>query len=176
MVTINFLFWFMVMLFGFIGAMRGWAKELLVTFSAILAMALMALLEKYIPFISSLPENSTSLFWVRTVIMITLVAFGYQTVNLPQFAGKARREKLADSLLGFFLGGINAYLIFGSIWYYMHMAIYPFPNIIAAPMPGTPQGDAALALVPYLPPRLLGEPLIYFAVMLAFIFVIVVYI
>jgi uncharacterized membrane protein required for colicin V production len=176
MVTLNFLFWFMIVLFGFIGAMRGWAKELLVTFSAILAMAFIALLEKYIPLFNTLPENGTALFWVRTVIVITLVIFGYQTVNLPQFAGKARRERLADSLLGFFLGAINAFFIFGSLWYYMHMAIYPFTAIIAAPMPGTPQGDMALALVPYLPPRLLGEPYIYFAVMLAFIFVIVVYI
>ena len=39
MVTLNFLFWMFVILFGVIGAMRGWAKELLVTFSAILALA-----------------------------------------------------------------------------------------------------------------------------------------
>jgi uncharacterized membrane protein required for colicin V production len=176
MVTLNFLFWFLIILFGFIGAMRGWAKELLVTFSVILALAFINLLEKYIPFFNTLPPNSTALFWVQTVIVITLVIFGYQTVNLPQFAGKARREKLADSLLGFFLGAINGFLIFGSIWYFMNSALYPFPSIIAAPIPGTPQGDMALGLVPYLPPRLLGEPLIYFAVILAFIFVIVVYV
>jgi hypothetical protein len=37
-------------------------------------------------------------------------------------------------------------------------------------------GDAALELIPMLAPRLLGEPTIYFAVMLAFIFVLVVFI
>lgn len=62
MVTLNFLFWFLIVLFGFIGAMRGWAKELLVTFSTILAMAFIQLLQKYIPLFSSLPENGTALF------------------------------------------------------------------------------------------------------------------
>jgi hypothetical protein len=37
-------------------------------------------------------------------------------------------------------------------------------------------GDAALHLIPLLAPRLLGEPAIYFAVILAFIFVLVVFI
>ncbi len=67
MVTLSFLFWMFVILFGIIGAMRGWAKELLVSFSAILALALITLLETYIPFVSTLPEDSSTLFWIRTI-------------------------------------------------------------------------------------------------------------
>ncbi len=176
MVTLNFLFWLFIVLFGMIGAMRGWAKELLVTFSVILALAFITLLETYIPFVKALPEDSSTLFWIRTIILSTLVFFGYQTVYIPRFAPKAHRERLSDALLGFFLGAINAYLVFGSLWFYMAQAGYPFPSLVSQPTPGTPQGDAAITLVKYLPPLLFGAPLIYFAVILAFIFVLVVFI
>jgi uncharacterized membrane protein required for colicin V production len=176
MVTLNFLFWMLVVLFGVIGAMRGWAKELLVTFSAILALALITLLKTYIPFVNTLPKDSSTLFWIQTIILCTLVFFGYQTVYIPRLAPKAHRERLSDSLLGFFLGVLNAWFIFGSLWFFMAQAGYPFPNLVSQPVPGTPQGDAAISMLAYLPPVLFQAPLVYFAVILSFIFVLVVFI
>jgi len=175
MLSINFAFWLFVFLFGLIGLMRGWAKELLVSFSVVLALAFNRLLERYVPLVNSLPADGSAMFWIRIVILATLVFFGYQTVGLPRFAGKAAREKLQDSLLGFVLGAVNGYLIVGTVWFYLDQAKYPF-EYITAPVPGTPMGDAALHLIPLLAPRLLGEPAIYFAVMLCFIFVLVVFI
>lgn len=175
MISINFAFWLMVILFGIIGMMRGWAKELLVSFSVILSLAFNRLLERYVPVVNSLPTDGTALFWVRIIIVITLVFFGYQTVALPRFASKAAREKLQDSLLGFVLGALNGYLVIGTAWFYLDMAKYPF-STISAPVPGTAMGEAALNLIPMLAPRLLGEPTIYFAVMLCFVFVLVVFI
>ena len=51
MVSLVFFFWVFVVLFAFIGATRGWAKELLVSFSVILSLALTEMLEEYVPFI-----------------------------------------------------------------------------------------------------------------------------
>jgi uncharacterized membrane protein required for colicin V production len=175
MISLNFTFWLLVVLFGLIGMMRGWAKELLVSFSVILALALSRLIERYLPVVKDLPVDGSSLFWIRFVLVITLVFFGYQTVGLPRFASKASREKLQDSLLGFVLGALNGFLIFGSIWYFMDQARYPFPYI-TAPDANTEMGKAALNLLPTLAPHLLGEPAVYFAVMLCFIFVLVVFI
>jgi hypothetical protein len=107
--------------------------------------------------------------------VIVLVFFGYQTVSLPRFAGKAAREKLQDSLLGFVLGAINGYLVVGTIWFYLHQAAYPFPYF-EPPNEATEMGRAALNLIQSMPPRLLGEPAIYFVVILAAIFVVVVFI
>ena len=42
MMTLVFTFWLCVVIFGVVGAMRGWAKELLVTFSIVLALFLFA--------------------------------------------------------------------------------------------------------------------------------------
>ena len=176
MISLNFAFWLLVVLFGLIGMMRGWAKELLVSFSVILALAFNSLLMRYVPVIKSLPVEETPLFWIRITIVITLVFFGYQTVGLPRFASKANREKLQDSLLGFVLGAVNGFLIFGTVWFYLAEANYPFDSFITPPVPGTPMGEAAANLLPILAPRLMGEPTIYFAVMLCFIFVLVVFI
>jgi hypothetical protein len=106
MMSIVYVFWMYVVLFGVIGAMRGWAKELLVAFSVILALALNHVLRKYIP---------------------------------------------------------------------INVANYPFQNVISRPTdPVLLQSVNQMML--YMPPQLLGEPGIYFAIILAFVFVIVVYI
>ena len=176
MMSIVYLFWMYVILFGLVGWMRGWAKELLVAFSVILALALNHVVHKYIPIARGLPENDVSLFWVRTIILLVLVYFGYQTViSIPHLASKAARERLQDTLFGAFLGAINGYLVAGSILYYMHVADYPFENVISRPAEPTLQQTVAQMLL-YMPPQLLGEPGIYFAIILAFVFVLVVYI
>lgn len=176
MVSLIVVFWMYVILFGIIGGMRGWAKEILVTCSVILALAFTALLERYIPFIRDIlvPQKDSVIFWLRTIILGVLVFFGYQTPNIARFAPKMTREKLQDILLGVIIGAINGYLIAGSIWFYMADSGYPFAQVVAAPT-----GDLAKlteAMLHYMPPKLLGIPGIYFAVVLAFVFIIVVFI
>jgi uncharacterized membrane protein required for colicin V production len=177
MVTINFVFWMFVIFFGIVGIFRGWAKELLVTFSVIVALTLSGLLYQYVPFVSALDPHGTALFWVNTIILLVLVYFGYQSVSFRRVTEKATRgEKLGDLILSFILGAFNAYLIFGSLWWFVAQAGYPFTDLITPPVKGTPQGDAAIQLMNYLPPNLVGVPTIYFVVVIAFIFVLVVYI
>ena len=174
MVNLIYIFWMYVILFAVIGAMRGWAKELLVSFSMILALALNYLLRKYIPMVSNLLVDEVSLFWVRSLITIGLVYFGYQTIgNLSAFSGKARKEKLQDGLLGSVMGGLNGYLIVGTLWFYLHDAVYPFDEIFVVP---TDLFTEMNTLMLSMPPSLLVEPYIYFAVIIAFIFIIVVYV
>ena len=176
MMSIVYLFWMYVILFAIVGGMRGWAKELLVSFSVILALALNHVLRRYIPIAQSLNETDVSLFWVRTIILIVLVYFGYQTVvSIPHLASRATRERLQDTLFGIILGAVNGYLIAGTVLFYMHVANYPFPDVISKPTdPGLQQTVNQMML--YMPPQLLGEPGIYFAIILAFVFVLVVYI
>ena len=176
MMSIVYIFWMYVILFAIVGGMRGWAKELLVAFSVILALALNHVIRRYIPVAAALPESDVTLFWVRTIVLLVLVFFGYQTViTISRLAARAARERLQDTLFGVILGAFNGYLIAGTILYYMHVADYPFENVITKPQdPALLQTVNQMML--YMPPQLLGEPGIYFAVILAFIFVIVVYI
>ncbi|MCK6538631.1 MAG: CvpA family protein [Anaerolineales bacterium] len=176
MMSIVYVFWMYVILFAVIGAMRGWAKELLVAFSVILSLALNHVLRRYIPIARDLGETDPSLFWVRTLILLVLVYFGYQTVvSIPHLASRAAREKLQDTLFGAILGGFNGYLIAGTILYYINVADYPFQDVVSKPAdPNVLQAVNQMML--YMPPQLLGEPAIYFAIILAFVFVLVVYI
>jgi uncharacterized membrane protein required for colicin V production len=180
MISLTFFFIFLVILFAIIGASRGWAKEMLVTFSLVLGLFLIALLEEYVPIVSDMVENPTenqvmALFWLRFSILAILAFFGYQTPRLTHLNQLVKpRERLEDTLLGFILGALNAYLLIGSIWFYMAEAGYPFPVIIP-PVEGTEAGDAAVRLLSWMAPAWLVIPYIYFAIAVAFIFVIVVF-
>jgi hypothetical protein len=176
MMSLNIVFWMYVILFAIIGGMRGWAKEMMVSFSVVLALAFIALLERYVPFIKDVlvPEKGPVLFWLRTIILVLLVFFGYQTPNIQRISAKMTRERLEHIILGIVIGSLNGYLIAGTVWYYLADVNYPFAKIISAPT-----GDIAKIaadMLPYMPPNLLGIPGIYFAVVISFIFVIVVFI
>jgi uncharacterized membrane protein required for colicin V production len=172
MISFAVLFYIFIILFAVIGAVRGWAKEILVFSSMILAMFILVVLETWVPFVKDLPKDSTTLFWVRITILGALAFFGYQTPNIGKIAGaRFAREKLQDTLLGLFLGAINGYLLVGTIWAFLHDANYPFEWIIK-PLP-----EDAANLIKYLPPQyLMKSPTIFFAAGLVFIFILVVFI
>jgi uncharacterized membrane protein required for colicin V production len=177
MASLSVIFYMYVILFAIVGAMRGWAKEILVSFSVVLSLFLIVVMETVTPFVRSLiQEHSSQQFWLRSIILLLLVFFGYQTPSIGRLAGTARKEKISDTLLGIFIGAINGYLIFGTLWYFMDYAGYPF-KYFSPPDPATPWGIAALEMIPRLPPAwLLSGYWIYVAVGLAFLFVIVVFI
>jgi hypothetical protein len=177
MLSLTVLFWFFIILFSVIGSMRGWAKEILVAFSLVLGLFIITLIETYVPILKIDSELSTTArLWMRVSIMVIMAFFGYQTANIRVIAGnKLVREKFQDALLGFLLGALNGYLLFGSIWYFFDYANYPYEFIIP-PNPDTPAGQAALALLSKMPPVYLVPPWIYFAVAIAFLFVVVVFI
>ncbi|MBI3160692.1 MAG: CvpA family protein [Chloroflexi bacterium] len=178
MVSLAFVFWLFVTLGCIVGMTRGWAKELLVIFSVVLGLFVILVLETYVGFIQGLMQagGPRMQFWVRSIIIFVLAFFGYQTPGaVARFQTAARREKLQDSLLGIVLGGLNGYLIVGSVWAFLDRAGYPF-ELIRAPQAGDPLGEAALRLIAYLPPNWLDAPEIYFAVAVAFTFVVIVFV
>lgn len=179
MVSIVFVFALFVFMFAMIGTMRGWAKELLVSFSVILALAILTTLTTYVPPVQAFLENASpkTRFWFRVLLLGVMVFFGYQTPRIPRVPqAKFARAFVQDTLLGFFLGALNGYLIVGTVWYYLHQIDYPFKYIVA-PVPGdvTMGGDLALTMLHWMPPNFLGIPGIYFAVLTAFFFVLAVF-
>ena len=49
MLSISFVFWIFIAMFTLIGAIRGWGKELLVTFSIILALFIIQVIHAHVP-------------------------------------------------------------------------------------------------------------------------------
>ncbi len=173
MMSLSAVFWLFVALFGVIGGFRGWAKEMLVIFSMILALFIQYVLEKFVPGVRdaiNLQDGATQVE-IRVALILTLAYFGYQTPGLPiGLTGKLAKDKLQDWMLGAVLGAINGYFIIGSVWYYMHLANYPFEFVLA------PTDPNVLQYLAYMPPKLLGEPYIFFAIGAAFVFVIIVFV
>lgn len=178
MIAILIAFYVMIGFFAIMGAVRGWAKELLVIFSVILALALIYILENLVPGLKvTLKNNSTLDFWVRVGILIVMVFFGYQSPRFARIARAAeRRDQIQDTLLGFILGAVSGYFVIGTLWWFIAQAGY-FPPYVTKPVPGTAMGDMANQIAAYLPPEyLLKSPNIFIAIVVAFIFVIIVFI
>lgn len=175
MISLSVLFWMYVAMFAMIGAMRGWAKEVLVISGVIVAQFLVTILETYIPFLKNMAPISA--FWVRIVILILMVFFAYQSPKIPRNLDnrKFMRDRFEDILLGLVIGGVNGYMIFGTAWYYLKEAGYPF-NWITPPDTITETGQSAIRLIEILPPQWLQPPLTYIAVAVAFVLVLVVFI
>lgn len=176
MVSLTVLFGMLVILFGVIGAMRGWAKELLVTSALVLGLFLNAILENYIQGYRAGLEAQPQMtaFIVRSGLMTLLAFFGYQSPKIQALQPKLVRERFEEVLLGLFMGVLNGYLLIGSIWAYLHTAGYEITDLVIPP-----QGELAEqinGLITYMAPDLLPIPHIFFAVGVVFVFIIVVFV
>ena len=181
MIDIVTVFWMFVAIFAFMGFVRGWSREALVTASIVLAYFIIYVMETYIPFLknyfatAAVPDSQVipiEQFWFRIVVLALLVFFGYETPSLPRIGGsRFKRDNFRDSALGLILAGFNGYLILGSLWGFLGLANYPF-EIIEKNF-----SETALSLYARLPPFwMLESPLIFVAVIIAFLFIIVVFI
>jgi hypothetical protein len=180
MMSLAYVFYIFVGLAMVIGAMRGWAKELLVIFSAILGLFIIMVFQTYVGIYNSIIAGGgpTTEFWVRATVMLLMAFFGYQTPKISRLQAAARREKARDMLLGAVFGAVNGYLIIGSIWSFLEKAGYHnFPKVFMSPDPATPMGELAINLVNAMPPNFLMQaPAIYITIAVAFTIVVIVYV
>lgn len=179
MISLTVLFYIIIFIFAMIGAIRGWAKEVIATFSVFLALFILSVLQAYMPAVKAFLDNSpvSSQVTFEIAILGIVVFCGYQAPNLPMLVDNQRfmRDRMQDTILGLIIGGFNGYMIFGSIWYFIHAAAYPY-SFVLEPIAGTTTGQTALQIIPLLPPNWLEVPVIYFAIAISFFFVLVVFI
>jgi hypothetical protein len=187
-IELSAVFWFSVLLFGVIGLMRGWVREIQATAAAVLAMFI---IEQFSPWVWRVLVDRTPaemiatdpmgtlrrLVMLKSAILLIVVFFGYQGPILVQFAtsGRAKsnrpRETIQEGILGLAAGLINGYLIIGALWWYVHVGQYPFDWIIS-PL-NFPDSPSA-AMLSTLPLRFLGSPWLEVLVVVFFLIVIIV--
>ena len=85
---------------------------------------------------------------------------------------------MRDAVLGGIFGGVNGYLVWGSIWWFLNDAGYEnFEPVLTSPLASSKIADTAADLLARMPPEhLMQAPLIYFLIALAFGLVLIVYI
>ena len=189
MVSYVFVFWLIVTVMAAVGMVRGWAKEVLVTFSAITALFGIKLIALIPPEFAGFTQLADQ-FIPKVVFFLVLVFFGYQTPRTLDFiAAASRREHMRDGALGLVFGALNGYLIGGSLWHFLDKAGYPFDQLISPHLASDlvvagPIGQQAAQLaaeavsyLAYMPPQfLLAGPWIYFLMAGAFAFVLIVFV
>lgn len=141
------LIWISVAFFAFMGFQRGWTKEV-ISMSGII-LGLFALHQFDFAIRSQLLAEFTSdqRFYFQLAIFLSIVFFAYQTRALVGAeaniaTGGDGRDALQTKVLGALVGGINGYLISGSVWYFIHInssasGQYPLDPYIVAPAAGS---------------------------------------
>jgi hypothetical protein len=175
MIQLAGLMWAMAIIFGVIGYMRGLSKELISLSGIILALFALFQYDTLLrgTLLAVLPADQK--FYIQTIIFLLIVFFAYQTRALSK-KETDNRDPAQSSILGGIVGFVNGYLIWGTIWYFMHINGYPLSPYIIAPPPGSPSQQTIGALPLYV---LAGGPggngnLLAFAVIVLFLFVLIV--
>jgi hypothetical protein len=174
MVPLNTLLIIFIIFFGFIGFVRCWARETLVTFSMILSLFMYDLLSR-VDQISLVLEVISPR--TRMVVQAIYVAFfaliGYVGPALysSRSERRERREKVAYVILGALTGAVNGYLIVGTLLYYMHLNDYPLPWFISPPLDPVAYDN----LLRWVAPNLL-DPWLGTLVGVSFLIVLIVYV
>ena len=131
---------------GVVGIVRGFLKELGVT---LVLIATLFALDRLIPVINNFvssgklsflglgsvptsPNTNALLCVFFSAIMIAAAYISYQGETLS-YEGNDPRG-IVGVLLGFLIGAVNGYLLFGTLWWIFNFYQYPF-GLVAQPLP-----------------------------------------
>lgn len=149
MIQLSAMLWVMALFFAIIGFLRGWSKEIVATAGIILGLFALFQFDTLIrgTLLANVPRDQV--FFVQGGLFIAVVYFAYQSRAIYGDDRRAAsgRDNVQESILGGFLGFLNGYLIWGSLWYFMDINEYPLAPHIIAPAPGSPS-DQARSLLP----------------------------
>jgi uncharacterized membrane protein required for colicin V production len=120
MINANLVFIVFILIFGLVGAMRGWVREVIVTASLILALFVINQLgERWNTLVAGITGQHTAEQWLLRAAPLFIIAFfGYlgPAVVRSRFEQNAR-GKLEQGILAFIIGGINGYIIFSTLMF-----------------------------------------------------------
>ena len=164
MVEIQQLFLILILVMGVIGMVRGFLKELGVT---LVLVATLFALDRLIPILngfidgggfgflglgplSETPSSNNILFLLFGAMMVGATYIAYQGETLA-YEG-SNPKGIVGGFLGFLIGAVNGYLLFGTLWWLMDSYNYPF-GLVGQPLP---PGAQELLNAGLLPLELLG--------------------
>jgi uncharacterized membrane protein required for colicin V production len=194
MISLFALFWILVFMFAIIGAVRGWNKEVIAMAGLILALFTINLFGNTLvnvlgglvsdPSEGDLLARMRAQFIVLGGIFIIIAFFSYQGAVLVR-SRLSTRERVQDRLLGLIFGGLNGYLLVGTLWALLEYQItadgwvqlpegvpYAFDQIMIRPEATTAGQEFLISHlpIPFLVPWL---PILLIAVFLFLIVVII---
>lgn len=194
MISIELVFYLATVLFGGIGAIRGWQKEVIAMAGLVGSIAFLhsfgfALVTNGLPFLSAVlsasPERQA--FWVQFGFHTIIAFFSYQVIGsiasrAPGVRGERAREGFQNMFIGFVVGMFNGYLLFGGLWSFLEYRItaggytllpdgqpYPFGSLVQRVATET----IFLDMIDYLPLSVFGSGVWLLAFFVSFFIVII---
>lgn len=158
MIELSVIVWFYIAFFAYVGWTRGWTKEIISMSGIVLGLFAMFEFDTLIRFtlLGDLPLDQK--FYLQSVLFLLIVFFAYQTRALvgtdaerARSRSRTGRDPLQSKVLGLIVGGINGYLISGTIWYFLDInrvnGAYPLDPYVIAP----PEGSLSVQALDNLP-------------------------
>jgi hypothetical protein len=153
------LFVILILVMGIVGMVRGFLKELGVT---LVLIATLFALDRLVPIINNfingggfgflglgpVPETQSTnniLFLLFGAMMVGATYIAYQGETLAYEGNNPKG--IVGVLLGFLIGAVNGYLLFGTLWWLMNFYQYPL-GLITQPLPGPAQEIVNAGLLP----------------------------
>jgi uncharacterized membrane protein required for colicin V production len=139
MVSLSTIFWINVIFFGIVGALRGWAKELVAASGLVLSIftlntfgpALLDVLGWADAAASPIDPNIIlrRQFFLLSTLHLIIAFFSYQGPRLSPGVGNRlkRADNVQDKLLGWIIGSVNGYLLIGQIIAFMEYRVQRNP-------------------------------------------------
>ncbi|NTU62845.1 MAG: hypothetical protein HGB05_05445 [Chloroflexi bacterium] len=159
MVEIQELFAILIVVMGVVGMVRGFLKELGVT---LVLIATLFALDRLIPIINGFinsggfgflglgpvpatqsTDNILFVLFAAIIAAATFIAYHGETLA---YEGK-NPTGIVGALLGFLIGAVNGYLLFGTLWWLANFYQYPF-NMVTTPLPPSAQEIVVSGLLP----------------------------
>lgn len=199
MVSILVVFFMMVILFGVVGYLRGWQREIIAMAGLIASIALLSQFGYEVasfiggfrtPDPTAIDPNAPfrQQFWIQAAVLSLIAFFSYQVARLAQQVGSGRlgerlRSGLESRVTGLLFGLINGYLYIGSLWGFLEYRLMPegYTRLmpLTEPYPFSPEfvtrplpDTFASALAGYLP--MTASPTFWLVVFFAVFFIVIV--
>jgi hypothetical protein len=173
MISLGSFLWFMIILFAVVGFLRGFSKEFVALAGIILALFTLVQFESFFDNLGR-GSGSEQVFYVKALFLLVVTFFSYQTpperVTPSRRRGRDNRDEWQSRILGGLVGGFNAYLVFGSLWYFMEQLAYPLSPNVTPPSPNSSSAE----MVSNLPLVWMQEGnLLTLAVIVLFLFILI---
>ena len=196
MIGLDTVFWIFIFFFTLIGALRGWAKEVVASAGLVLSIFTLRQFGNYIVGLLGMAVDATAAtdpsiiykrqFWVLSAIHLFIAFFSYQGPTLAAAMGNRLRprDNVQEKLLGGIIGALNGYLIVGTIYSFLEYRVTSAPEQFARlaagvgyPFdPSTIQRPADVfnsALFEYLPLAVLQGPILPLLMVVLFLVVLI---
>jgi len=135
MISLASLMWATAIFFAFMGALRGWNRELVGTAGIVLGVFAIFQFDSMLRGTVFLLMSNDQIFGVQLIIFLSIVFLAYRSQGVVDSTD--RRGRVQSGILGVIVGFGNGYFVAGSIWYFLDINLYPFPQFVTAPAPGS---------------------------------------